>query len=69
MVAPITFGFINAFIDLLVLLLPVRMVWNLQLPVKRRLAVGGIFGLGAIGVAVSIARAAAFTDDSIETRE
>lgn len=44
--APMTMGYLNALIDFLILLLPIRMVWMLQLPVQRRLAVSGIFGLG-----------------------
>ncbi|KAL6719812.1 hypothetical protein ACLMJK_001733 [Lecanora helva] len=58
-------GFINALIDLLILILPVRMVWTLQMPVKRRLAVCGIFALGLTGVAVSTARAVAILKGNV----
>ena len=44
--APMAMGYVNASIDFVILLLPTRMVWMLQMPVRRRLAVCGIFGLG-----------------------
>ncbi|MCJ1453226.1 hypothetical protein MMC28_003572 [Mycoblastus sanguinarius] len=50
-------GFLNALIDFLILLLPIYPVWTLQMSSKRKMAVTGLFGLGIIAVAVSIARA------------
>ena len=44
-------GFLNAVIDLLILLLPIRMVWTLQMSPKRKVAVSAIFGLGLVYVA------------------
>ncbi len=41
-------GAVNAAIDLTILLLPVPMVWGLQMPRKRKIAVSGIFGMGLL---------------------
>ena len=41
-------GFLNAAIDMLILLLPIRMVWTLQMSPKRKMAVSGIFALGTM---------------------
>lgn len=43
-----TFGIITIILDFILLLLPVPIVWALQLPVKQRLAVCGLFFLGFI---------------------
>ncbi|KAL9130014.1 MAG: hypothetical protein Q9217_001698 [Psora testacea] len=53
----IAMGFINAAIDLTILILPIRMTWDLQMAKKQKIAVSSVFGLGLIGVAVSLARA------------
>lgn len=41
-------GWINAAIEFAILLLPVRIVWTLQLPKKQKIAISGIFGLGLL---------------------
>ncbi|KLJ06698.1 hypothetical protein EMPG_17809 [Blastomyces silverae] len=43
----------NAILDLLTMLVPIPIAWQLQLPMRQRLAVIGIFCLGAIVVAAS----------------
>ena len=43
---PVIIGFLNALIDMLILLLPIKMVWSLQMPRRRKFAVCCIFGLG-----------------------
>ncbi|KAL8933957.1 MAG: hypothetical protein Q9216_006136 [Gyalolechia sp. 2 TL-2023] len=60
--APAIGGFVNALIDICVFLLPVRMVFGLKLTRKRKILVCALFGLGLLGVAVSIARAIALLD-------
>ncbi|KAL8933731.1 MAG: hypothetical protein Q9211_005624 [Gyalolechia sp. 1 TL-2023] len=57
--APTIGGFVNALVDVYVLLLPIKMVWNLKMTNKRKILVCGLFSLGLLGVAVSIARAIA----------
>ena len=44
---------INVFCDLLTVLLPIPLAWNLRLPLRQRLAVIATFGLGAAVVVVS----------------
>ena len=39
-------GVIDILIDLLILLLPIQRVFKLQLPIRTRVAVAGIFALG-----------------------
>lgn len=39
-------GFINAAIDLTILILPIRMMWKLQMPKKQKMAISSVFGLG-----------------------
>ena len=39
-------GFLNAFLDALILVLPIRMVWSLQMSFKQKLGVSAIFALG-----------------------
>lgn len=46
--APTIGGFVNAFVDLCVLLLPTKMVWDLKLSNKRKILVCGLFGLGLL---------------------
>ena len=45
---PIILAFLNAAVDLGILLLPIRMVWNLQMAKKRKILVSGLFGLGLL---------------------
>ncbi|KAL8798993.1 MAG: hypothetical protein Q9182_006227 [Xanthomendoza sp. 2 TL-2023] len=52
-------GFVNVAVDILVLLLPIRIVWILQMQTKRKILVCLLFALGIFGVAVSLARAIA----------
>ena len=44
----------------LILLMPIYIVWNLQMPVQRRFAVIGIFGLGALVTITGIVRLRSF---------
>ncbi len=46
----VVFGCWNAFIDLTLVVLPVRVVWGLQMPRKQKIAVCGIFLLGLMYV-------------------
>lgn len=48
-VPAITMGF-------LVLILPIRLVWNLRLPFFKRVAILGVFLLGGFDVLISILR-------------
>ncbi|KAF4620234.1 hypothetical protein G7Y89_g14586 [Cudoniella acicularis] len=49
--------------DIIVLAMPIPMVWKLQLPLKQKCAVGGMFLLGALVCAASITRLAIFEAD------
>lgn len=44
----LSFSIITIFLDFVILLLPVPIVWGLQLPKKQRLAVVALFGAGII---------------------
>ncbi len=46
----VVFGCWNALVDLTLVVLPVRMVWGLQMPRKQKVAVSGIFLLGLMYV-------------------
>ena len=48
--APIIVGFLNIGIDLSIWILPVRMVWMLQLNVRRKVGVCAMFALGLMWV-------------------
>ena len=41
-------GFVNAAIDLSVLVLPIRMVWKLQLSRYNKIAISSVFALGLL---------------------
>ena len=41
-------GFLNAILDTLILVLPIRMVWSLQMSSKQKLGVSAIFALGSM---------------------
>lgn len=43
-------GYLNAAIDLTILVLPIRMVWILQMERRQKMAIGGVFGLGLMYV-------------------
>lgn len=49
-------GIIDTLIDVLILVLPVRVAFTLQLPTRTRLAVAGIFALGGFAVITNIIR-------------
>ncbi|QKX53488.1 uncharacterized protein TRUGW13939_00567 [Talaromyces rugulosus] len=42
--------------DIIIILMPVGEIWKLHLPVRRKFAVMGVFGMGAITIAMSIVR-------------
>ena len=52
-----SFGIITIILDFLLLLLPVPIVWQLDLAFKQRIAVGGLFGLGFIVCIAGIVQA------------
>ena len=62
-----TMGALNAVIDTSILILPVRMVWTLQMSRRRKSAICGVFALGLIGVAVSIARTVSIATDGFQS--
>ncbi|GAB1213146.1 hypothetical protein ATERTT37_002295 [Aspergillus terreus] len=41
---------------LLVMILPIRLIWNLRMSLSRKISIGALFGLGWICMAVSIIR-------------
>ncbi len=43
----LTAGIFNLFIDVIIVVLPMPMLWGLQLPWARKFALTGIFGIGA----------------------
>ncbi len=47
---------LNLCTDVMLLVLPVRPVWQLHLPVRQKLAVVGMFGVGGFCLAVSATR-------------
>jgi hypothetical protein len=49
-------GSVDVFLDFLVLVLPIRMIFTLQLPLRTKLAVAGVFCLGIFAVATNILR-------------
>ncbi|KAH8434487.1 uncharacterized protein LDX57_012132 [Aspergillus melleus] len=51
-------GAINAVSDLLILILPQRRIWGLQSPLRKKLAVSGLFSLGLFACIASIVRLA-----------
>ena len=46
--ANIAAGSVNSFSDFVILLLPQKVIWKLQMPLKRKLAVSGIFLTGLL---------------------
>lgn len=44
--ANISAGAVNSFSDFVILLLPQRVIWKLQMPLKRKLAVSAVFLTG-----------------------
>jgi hypothetical protein len=51
------FGGVNAVTDVLTLLLPVPLVWKVQLPLRQKAVLAGIFALGGFVCMTSITRA------------
>lgn len=45
---PAIWGFINIFVDLCLLTLPTKMIWNLKLTNKRKILVSSLFCLGLL---------------------
>ena len=45
---PAIMGFLNATLDTLILVLPIRMVWSLQMSFKQKFGVSAIFALGTM---------------------
>jgi hypothetical protein len=46
--ALITFGVLDVTVDLIILLLPVPMVWRLQMPLVNKIGLGCIFAMGIL---------------------
>ncbi|KAK4693232.1 hypothetical protein P7C71_g4129, partial [Lecanoromycetidae sp. Uapishka_2] len=46
--------------DVLTILLPIPEIWKLRLPTRRKFAITGVFGLGAVTIAMSIIRMAIY---------
>ncbi|RGP69397.1 hypothetical protein FLONG3_7793 [Fusarium longipes] len=49
-------GILHIFIDLAIIVMPLPIVWKLQLPLSQKLLLSGIFGLGFFTIAISIFR-------------
>ncbi|KAI0017877.1 hypothetical protein F4780DRAFT_795560 [Xylariomycetidae sp. FL0641] len=57
----VSFAYSDLFLDIFIFLLPIAPLWSLHMPIKQKFAVGGIFLLGSIAIAVGIARAILFS--------
>ena len=53
----LSFSILTIFLDFIILLLPIPIVWKLQLPLKQRLAVMSLFGAGIIVCVAGIVHA------------
>ncbi|KAK6337161.1 hypothetical protein TWF718_009945 [Orbilia javanica] len=51
-----SFGIIHIFVDLALLILPIRVIWELQMPVKRKISTLSLFVVGAIGCVCAVMR-------------
>ncbi|KAK6343677.1 hypothetical protein TWF730_011266 [Orbilia blumenaviensis] len=51
-----SFGIIHIFVDLALLILPIRVIWELQMPVKRKISTLSLFVIGAIGCVCAVMR-------------
>jgi hypothetical protein len=38
----------NMLVDLMIIAMPWPLIWQLQMPVRQKIAVGGVFTLGAL---------------------
>lgn len=43
----LTAGIFNLIIDVIIVILPMPMLWGLQMPMAKKIALTGIFGIGA----------------------
>ncbi|KAI9725829.1 MAG: hypothetical protein M1828_002458 [Chrysothrix sp. TS-e1954] len=59
----ICLAFINVSLDIIILVLPMPLVWKLQMKIKRKLQVSGIFFLGYCSAILSFARFVIITHD------
>ena len=41
-------GVINLLIDVMIVTLPMPMLWRLRMPLGRKIALSGVFGMGAL---------------------
>ncbi|KAK6346551.1 hypothetical protein TWF696_006675 [Orbilia brochopaga] len=51
-----SFCIIHIFVDLSLLILPIRVIWELQMPVKRKLSTLSLFVIGAVGCICAVMR-------------
>ncbi|KAJ6256196.1 hypothetical protein Dda_9031 [Drechslerella dactyloides] len=51
-----SFCIIHIFMDLALLILPIRVIWELQMPIKRKLSTLSLFVIGAIGCICAVMR-------------
>jgi len=58
----IGFSVTDVFADLVLLVLPMPIVWRLQMPIKRKLAVSGVLLLGSLAIAASFVRMVIFAE-------
>ncbi|ETN37487.1 uncharacterized protein HMPREF1541_07109 [Cyphellophora europaea CBS 101466] len=42
--------------DLMIMFLPIKLIWNLQMPLSQKLSIGGLFALGFVCIAVATIR-------------
>ncbi|KAI0879953.1 uncharacterized protein GGS22DRAFT_101847 [Annulohypoxylon maeteangense] len=56
--APVSYlsGAWNAFVDIYVLILPIPLLWGLNMGPKRKIRLGAVFGIGIFGCAASLVR-------------
>ena len=47
-------GIINLLVDIGIIILPMPLLWNLQMPVARKLGISAMFGIGAMYDLVSL---------------
>lgn len=64
--ASVSIGVIDIFIDFCILLLPIPMVWRLQLPFKNKIGLSLIFCVGIITIVVSCLRTSFYTKDRLD---
>lgn len=52
----IAHGFLNVIFDVVLIILPLPVIWNLNMPMRQKLIVGMIFGIGSGAIIASIGR-------------